>query len=275
MHAESALDPIPFTLFDSPGVRHAVRVATRDGAAFALVEGDRLALLDRAPWHGGTRQGGTIARTDAVLLPPCTPSKIVCVGVNYADHAKESASFTAVPDEPVLFFKPPSAVIAHGRSIRVPVDVGRVDHEAELAVVIGRRLAGGDEAAARGAIAGVTALNDVSARVLQKKDGQFARAKGFDTFCPIGPSIALGLDPTDLAVRARVNGAGRQDGRSKDLVVSAVSLVAFIAQVMTLEPGDVVSTGTPAGVGPIVPGDRVEIEIEGVGILSNPVVARS
>jgi 2-keto-4-pentenoate hydratase/2-oxohepta-3-ene-1,7-dioic acid hydratase in catechol pathway len=165
-------------------------------------------------------------------------------------------SLTALPDEPVLFFKPPSALVAHGLPIRVPADVGRVDHEAELA-------------------AGVTALNDVSARVLQKKDGQFARAKGFDTFCPLGPTIALGLDPADLAVRARVNGATRQDGRSRDLAVSATALVAFIARVMTLEPGDVVSTGTPAGVSPIEPGDFVEIEIGGVGILGNPVVARA
>jgi 2-keto-4-pentenoate hydratase/2-oxohepta-3-ene-1,7-dioic acid hydratase in catechol pathway len=180
-----------------------------------------------------------------------------------------------VPDEPVLFLKPPSAVIAHGEPIRLPPGVGRVDHEAELALVLGRRLTGGGLDEARAAIYGVTALNDVSARVLQKKDGQFARAKGFDTFCPVGPAIAHGLDPADLAVRSRVNGVTRQDGRSKDLVVGAVALVSFIASVMTLEPGDVVSTGTPAGVGPLEPGDFVEIEIEGVGVLGNPVVLRA
>jgi len=257
------------------GVRHAARVATDDGPAYALLDEGRLALLDSAPWAGGRPIGVSLPLDGATLLAPCTPTKIVCIGVNYADHAKESVSRTSVPDEPVLFFKPPSSVVGPGVPIALPPGVGRVDHEAELALVIGRRTFRADAAAARAAIAGVTAVNDVSARVLQKKDGQFARAKGFDTFCPMGPWIALGLDPTDLFVRAKVGDVVRQDGRSRDLVCGPVDLVVYISNVMTLEPGDVISTGTPAGVGPLEPGDVVTIEVEGVGALVNPVVARA
>jgi 2-keto-4-pentenoate hydratase/2-oxohepta-3-ene-1,7-dioic acid hydratase in catechol pathway len=259
---------------DSPGIRHLARITRPAGAAWAWLHDEELELLDAAPWEGGRPTGERVERDGTVLLAPGTPGKIVCIGVNYADHAKESVSRTAVPDEPVLFMKPPSAVIGPGAAIELPPGVGRVDHEAELGLVIGRRTsrAGIDEA--RAAIAGVVAVNDVSARVLQKKDGQFTRAKGFDTFCPLGPSIAIGLDPTDLAVRARVNGVLRQDGRSRDLVCGPVDLVVYISNVMTLEPGDVISTGTPAGVGPIEPGDRVEIEVEGVGTLANPVIER-
>lgn len=256
------------------GVRHAVRVLLGGVARHALVDGDRLVLLDAAPWNAGRPTGESVERAGAFFLVPCEPGKIVCIGVNYADHAKESVSVVAVPDEPILFMKPPSALLAHGGTILLPEGVGRVDHEAEMAFVIGRRTyrAGRDEAAA--AIAGVTAVNDVSARVLQKKDGQFTRAKGFDTFCPLGPSIALGLDPSDLGVVARVGDEVRQDGRTKQLVAGAIDLVIYISNVMTLEPGDVVSTGTPAGVAPLEPGDRVSIEIEGLGPLVNDVRER-
>ncbi len=260
---------------DVAGVRHAARIATADGPMYALFSADRLVLLDAAPWAGGRPIGVELPAADARLLAPCTPTKIVCIGVNYADHAKESASFTSVPDEPVIFLKPPSSVIGPGVAIELPPGVGRVDHEAELALVIGRRTFRANADTARAAIAGVTAVNDVSARVLQKKDGQFTRAKGFDTFCPLGPWIALGLDPTDLAVRARVGGTLRQDGRSRDLVRGPIDLVVFVSNVMTLEPGDVISTGTPAGVGPLEPGDIVAIEIEGVGALTNRVVLRA
>lgn len=254
------------------GVRYVVRVARPEGPRYAEIEGNRLLLLTAAPWEGGLPDGASLPLREASWLPPCTPTKIVCVGVNYAAHAKESVSRTSVPDEPVLFQKPPSALIAHGEAIRLPPDVGRVDHEAELALVIGRRVHRADLALARAALAGVTALNDVSARVLQKKDGQFTRAKGFDTFCPLGPAVAIGLDPDDLQVIARVNGEERQHGRSSDLVFGPAALVQFVSNVMTLLPGDVISTGTPAGVGPILPGDVVEIEIEGVGVLANPVL---
>jgi len=256
------------------GVVHIVRLNVTGEARYAEVRGDRYALLDAAPWLGGRVSGKDVARKGAQLLVPCEPGKIVCIGVNYADHAKESASFTAVPDEPVLFMKPPSALLPYGGTILLPPGIGRIDHEAEMALVIGRRTyrCGADEA--RAAIAGVTAVNDVSARVLQKKDGQFTRAKGFDTFCPIGPAVALGLNPDDLSVVARVGGEVRQDGRTKDLVAGAVLLVVFISNVMTLEPGDVISTGTPAGVAPLASGDRVSIEIEGVGPLVNDVRER-
>jgi 2-keto-4-pentenoate hydratase/2-oxohepta-3-ene-1,7-dioic acid hydratase in catechol pathway len=259
----------------APGRRHLARVATADGAAYALLQSDQLELLDAAPWAGGRPTGLTRPRAGAVLLAPCVPGKIVCIGVNYADHAKESVSRATLPDEPVLFMKPPSAVIGPGAAIAIPPGLGRVDHEAELGLVIGRRVHRANPEAARAAIAGVVAVNDVSARELQKKDGQFTRAKGFDTFCPLGPWIALELDPGDLFVRARVNGVLRQDARSKDLACGPVDLVVFISNVMTLEPGDLISTGTPAGVGPIVPGDQVEIEIEGVGTLANPVIERT
>ncbi|MEP7029068.1 MAG: fumarylacetoacetate hydrolase family protein [Candidatus Eisenbacteria bacterium] len=256
------------------GVVHLVRLRHLGEARYARFEGDRYALLDAAPWDGGRASGQDVPAAGARLLPPCEPGKIVCIGVNYADHAKESVSLSAVPDEPVLFMKPPSALLPHGGTILLPSGVGRVDHEAEMALVIGRRVyrAGRDEA--RAAIAGVTAVNDVSARMLQKKDGQFTRAKGFDTFCPIGPSIALGLDPDDLKVVARVGGEIRQDGRTRDLVAGPVDLVVYISSVMTLEPGDVISTGTPAGVAPLAPGDRVSIEIEGIAALVNDVRER-
>src|SRR5689334_70065 len=224
-----------------PDVRHVVRLELDGRAAYAQVEGDAYRVLDAAPWLGGRATERAVPRAGARLLVPVEPSKIVCIGVNYADHAKESVSVSALPDEPVLFMKPPSSLLAHGGTILLPPGVGRVDHESEMAIVIGRRAfrAGRDEA--RAAIAGVTAVNDVSARVLQKKDGQFTRAKGFDTFCPMGPSVALGLDPSDLAVVARVNDAVRQDSRSSHLHVGAVDLVVYISNVMTLEPGDVIS----------------------------------
>ena len=256
------------------GVGHAVRVLVQGVPRYALVDGDRFALLDAEPWAGGRRDGATLARANARVLVPCVPSKIVCIGVNYADHAKESVSVTALPDEPVLFMKPPSSLLAHGGTILLPPGVGRVDHESEMALVIGRRTFRASRDEARDAIAGVTAVNDVSARLLQKKDGQFTRAKGFDTFCPLGPSVALGLDPDDLGVVARVNGDVRQDSRTSSLHAGPVDLVVYVSNVMTLEPGDVISTGTPAGVAPLAPGDVVSIEIEGLGPLVNDVAER-
>jgi 2-keto-4-pentenoate hydratase/2-oxohepta-3-ene-1,7-dioic acid hydratase in catechol pathway len=256
------------------GVHHVVRLVTPSGPMYALVEGDRCRLLDAAPWLGGRATDRAVPRAGARLLVPVEPSKIVCIGVNYADHAKESVSMVALPEEPVLFMKPQSALLAHGDAITLPEGLGRIDHEAEMALVIGRPTYRVSAAQARAAIAGVTAVNDVSARVLQKKDGQFTRAKGFDTFCPLGPAVALGLDPDDLSVRARVNDELRQDSRTSLLHKGAVELVVFISNVMTLLPGDVISTGTPAGVAPLAPGDVVAIEIEGLPALVNPVVER-
>jgi len=204
------------------------------------------------------------------------PGKIVCVGRNYAAHAKELGN--AVPEQPLLFFKPSSAVIGDGETIILPPESVRVEHEAEIAVVIGRRLTRGDEAAARAAIGGVTCANDVTARDLQKRDAQWTRAKGFDTFCPVGPRV-LAVDGTTfdfagLDVIGRVNGVARQHGRTRDMAVSVPFLVAYISGIMTLEPGDLVLTGTPEGVGPLRAGDVVEVEVPGVGILRNPVGTR-
>jgi len=202
------------------------------------------------------------------------PGKIVCVGRNYRAHAAELGN--AVPERPLLFLKPPSAVIGDGDAIVLPAASQRVEHEGEIGVVIGRRLTGGDEAAARAAVAGIVCVNDVTARDLQTTDGQWTRAKGFDTFCPVGPrvlTVGPDFDLTRLEVRCRVNGVERQRGRAADMVFSIPAILAFIAGVMTLEPGDLVATGTPSGVGPLVNGDRVEVEIPGVGTLGNPVRA--
>lgn len=199
------------------------------------------------------------------------PGKVVCVGRNYAAHARELGN--QVPERPLLFLKPPSAIIRYGDAIVIPPESQRVEHEAEIAVVIGRTLRLGNEAAARASIAGVTCANDVTARDLQKSDGQWTRAKGFDTFCPVGPRVTpvaeLNLDM--LEVIGRVNGVERQRGRAADMAFPIVTLVAYISTIMTLEPGDLVLTGTPEGVGPLVDGDEVEVEIPGVGVLRNPV----
>lgn len=197
------------------------------------------------------------------------PSKIICVGRNYAEHAKELGN--AVPERPLLFFKPPSALIASGEPIVLPTASTQVEHEAEIGVVIGRRMHHVTAVEAELGIAGFICVNDVTARDLQKTDGQWARAKGFDTFCPAGPAVVEGLDWRTLEVIGRVNGVERQRGKTSEMIFDIPQLLKYISGIMTLEPGDLVATGTPAGVGPLAPGDVVEVEIPGVGILSNPV----
>lgn len=206
------------------------------------------------------------------LAPPVQPSKIVCVGRNYAAHAAEHQA--AVPDEPMLFLKPPSALIGHQAAVEFPTSAGRVEHEAELAVIIGKPAHNVSRAEALGFVLGYTCANDVSARDYQKKDGQWGRAKGFDTFCPLGPWIVTDLNPADLAVRCILNGEIRQDSRTSFMVFDVPTLISFISGVMTLLPGDVILTGTPAGVSPLQNGDTVSIEIEGIGTLTNPVRVR-
>jgi len=201
---------------------------------------------------------------------PPAPSKIVAVGKNYREHAAEFGG-TAPEDEPLLFLKAPSALIRPGETIVLPPESDRVDYEGELALVIGRRIKNWPRERWLDALAGVCCANDVTARDLQKKDKQFARAKSFDTFCPIGPEIVSGVDPSNAAITTRLNGTVRQAARVSDMVFSPEFLVAYISRMMTLVPGDLILTGTPAGVGPLSPGDVVEIEIEGVGVLSNPV----
>jgi 2-keto-4-pentenoate hydratase/2-oxohepta-3-ene-1,7-dioic acid hydratase in catechol pathway len=202
-------------------------------------------------------------------MSPIRPGKIVCIGRNYPAHAKEMGN--EVPPVPMLFFKPSSALIGPGEAIRLPSASRRVEFEAEIGVVIGRRLRDADLEASERGIGGYVCVNDVTARDLQKVDGQWGRAKGFDTFCPVGPAVRNGLDWHDLEVICRVNGAERQRARATEMHFSIPSLVSFISGIMTLEPGDLIATGTPAGTAPLHDGDVVEVEIPGVGILSNPV----
>jgi 2-keto-4-pentenoate hydratase/2-oxohepta-3-ene-1,7-dioic acid hydratase in catechol pathway len=201
-----------------------------------------------------------------------TPSKIVCVGKNYVAHAAEMGG--EVPKIPLLFLKPPSSLIADGEPIRRPAASTHVEYEGEIGIVIGARLCDASEDEARAAIAGIVALNDVTARDLQRSDSQWSRAKGFDSFCPVGPMGPVPVSLDDLTVVTRVNGEERQRGRAGEMAFAIPMLLSYISAIMTLEPGDLVATGTPAGVGPLVAGDRVEIEIEGVSRVSNPVVDR-
>ena len=199
------------------------------------------------------------------------PSKIVCIGRNYADHAKELGN--EVPKEPLIFLKPPSALLPPGGTIVLPPVSKQVEFEGEIGVVIGKRAQHVAEGDAESFIAGYTCVNDVTCRDLQKTDGQWTRAKGFDTFCPVGPSV-VALDWRTLSIVTRVNGAERQRGMSSDMIFSIPRLVAHVSAIMTLEPGDLIATGTPAGVGKLAPGDVVEVEIPGIGILSNHVTAQ-
>jgi 2-keto-4-pentenoate hydratase/2-oxohepta-3-ene-1,7-dioic acid hydratase in catechol pathway len=218
--------------------------------------------------HGAVRESAQ-PPDHAVLLPPCAPTKIVCIGRNYADHAKELGN--EAPPEPIIFMKPASALLApNGTIVRPPISQ-RVDHEGELAIVVGKRAKDVPAARWRDYVLGFTCANDVTARDLQKKDVQFTRAKGFDTFAPLGPCIETELDPAALSIVTRVNREVRQDGTTRDMIFGCDVLLAFITQVMTLEPGDVILTGTPAGVGPLQSGDTVEVEIEGIGVLRNAV----
>lgn len=217
-----------------------------------------------------------MALASAHLLAPVTPSKIVCIGRNYREHAKELNH--PIPSEPLIFLKPPSAVLAPGGTVLRPTSLSeRVDYEGELGVVIGKRCHLLRETDNVGDfILGYTCVNDVTARDLQNKDGQWSRAKGFDTFCPIGPIVASDLDPwKGVRVQTRVNGELRQDGNTVDFLFTLNVIMRFISQVMTLEPGDLIATGTPAGVGPLNAGDTVAVTVEGVGTLSNPVADES
>jgi 2-keto-4-pentenoate hydratase/2-oxohepta-3-ene-1,7-dioic acid hydratase in catechol pathway len=246
-----------------------VRAFSQGAPFWAIDEGGLYRVLNAAPWLGGVATGHVrLGR----LLAPVEPGKIVCIGSNYRDHAAEMGK--PVPDRPKIFLKPPSSVVGPEERIEIPPLTTRVDHEAELGVVIGRRCRRVSPADALDYVFGYTCVNDVTARDFQKEDGVFARAKGFDSFCPVGPAVVSGLDPARLRVTARVNDGLRQDGTTADMVFDVAALVSFVSKIMTLEPGDLLSTGTPAGVGPLVAGDRVVIEVEGVGALGNPVVDR-
>ena len=205
------------------------------------------------------------------FLAPVTPSIVVCIGLNYKDHAAEMKK--PLPAEPLVFLKPPGAVIGPDENIRIPAWSGRIEHEAELAVVIGKRASRVKAASAMDYVLGMTCFNDVTARELQAKDGQYSRAKGFDTFAPIGPCIAVGLDPSALDVEGWVNAERRQQSNTRELIFPVPYLIEHVTRFMTLNPGDIIPTGTPSGVGPLQPGDRVTIKVQGVGTLGNPCVA--
>jgi 2-keto-4-pentenoate hydratase/2-oxohepta-3-ene-1,7-dioic acid hydratase in catechol pathway len=247
------------------------RVVSPTGPAWAREDGAHLRLLSAAPWSETAQDlMETLDPREAPLLAPAAPSKIVAIGLNYKDHAAERGK--PLPAEPLVFLKPPSSLIGPGETIRRPAWAGRVDHEAELGLVIGKKaydLASPDEAAAH--IFGAVCVNDVTARDLQDKDVQFTRAKGFDTFCPVGPCLVSDLDLSALAIEGRVNGEVRQKSCTDQLIFPPAYLVWFVSRVMTLLPGDIISTGTPAGIGPLAAGDTVEVELTGVGTLRNPV----
>src|SRR5881392_1343810 len=241
---------------------------TVEGEPGAAVEALTVAEIDGHPFGAVRFTGQRWALPDVRLLSPILPSKVVGIGRNYVEHAAEHQA--EVPKEPLLFLKPSTAIIGHHDLIRLPVQSRQVEHEAELAVVIGapgaRRV---DRAGAQAAIFGYTCANDVTARDLQRSDGQWTRAKGFDSFCPLGPWIVTGLDASDVEVRCEVNEEVRQLGRTRDMVFDVPTLVSYVSHVMTLLPGDVLLTGTPAGVVSLVDGDTVTIRIEGVGELIN------
>jgi 2-keto-4-pentenoate hydratase/2-oxohepta-3-ene-1,7-dioic acid hydratase in catechol pathway len=256
------------------------RLTTPKGSRYALVTEREGALwatgLMAAPPESHTLYDpaepfAPVALAKATLLAPVEPSKIVCVGRNYRDHAAEMGN--EVPAEPLLFFKPPSSLLPPGGTIRLPTLSSRVDYEGELAIVMGKQARGlREDQDVRPWIRGYTIVNDVSARDLQKNDAQWTRAKGFDTFCPCGPLVSDEIDPfAGVVVQTRLNGATKQSASTRDFIFGIQRLLAYITATMTLEPGDLIPTGTPAGVGPMVPGDAVEVSIEGIGVLPNPV----
>ncbi len=251
-----------------------VRVADGAEARWAVVEDDHLVALSGVPFDRLDRTEDLGQIESRRLLAPTAPSKVVCVGRNYAAHAAEHGA--DVPTEPLIFLKPPSSVIGPGEAIVVPPQSRQVEHEAELALVIGRRCRNLGVDNAWSVVAGLTCANDVTARDLQRRDGQWTRGKGFDTFCPLGPWLVTGLDEgsvADVEVTCTVSGELRQRGRTAHMVFSPAHLLAWVTSFMTLEAGDVLLTGTPAGVGPLLDGDTVEVEIGGIGKLSNPVRA--
>lgn len=237
---------------------------------YGVVEGQGVRALTAEPWAGGLPEGPMVPLAEVTLLAPACPSKVVCVGRNYRAHARELGN--EVPKQPLIFIKPSTSVVGPNAPIQIPETSQEVHYEAELAVVIGRTIARANAVQAREAIFGWTCLNDVTARDIQRAEQHFTRAKSFDSFCPIGPTVETSLDLADVAVTCRVNGQQRQRGSARDMVVDPFALVAFVSQVMTLLPGDVVSTGTPEGVGPLHRGDWVEVEVNGIGVLKNPVV---
>jgi 2-keto-4-pentenoate hydratase/2-oxohepta-3-ene-1,7-dioic acid hydratase in catechol pathway len=235
-----------------------------------VIEGDLVTPLSEPPWSGVRKVGGAIPLATATLLPPCEPTKVVAVGLNYKAHATEMGK--ELPQEPLLFLKAPSALLAPGGTVVRPSQSSQVEHEGELALVIGRRASkvGASEALAH--VLGFTCLDDVTARDIQRREKVYARAKGFDTFCPVGPWLETEVaDPQALNLELRVNGAVRQHGTTADMIFPVAEVISFVSRIMTLLPGDLLTTGTPPGVGPLAAGDSVEVEIERIGTLRHSV----
>ncbi|MCI0424917.1 MAG: fumarylacetoacetate hydrolase family protein [Actinobacteria bacterium] len=250
-----------------------VRVRAGDDIVYGIADSEGVLVYNGSPFVAWEPTETVVPWTSATLLAPVIPTKVMCVGKNYEEHAGEMGG--EVPDEPLVFMKPATAVIGPDAGVVYPRISQEVHHEAELAVVISRPARNVRAEDASRYIFGYTAANDVTARDLQRKDGQWTRAKGFDTFCPLGPAIETELDPLErLAVICRVNGDVRQAGFTSDMVFGVAEIIEFITAFTTLLPGDVILTGTPSGVGKVSPGDLMEVEIDGIGSLSNPVVAR-
>jgi 2-keto-4-pentenoate hydratase/2-oxohepta-3-ene-1,7-dioic acid hydratase in catechol pathway len=250
-----------------------VRFQTQDGKKpkYGWLLDDKVGEINGNIYGRYRRQEAATPLANVRLIPPCEPGKIICVGRNYVEHAKELGN--EVPKVPLIFMKPPSAIIPSGDAIVLPPQSSQVEHEAELVVVIGKRGRHIQAGNARKHILGYTIGNDVTARDLQKTDGQWTRAKGFDTFCPFGPWIDTEFDPSDAVITCRVNGQMRQMASTRDMVFNVGVLIAYISSIMTLEPGDLIFTGTPSGVGELKDGDEVSVEIEGLGTIRNKVRA--
>jgi 2-keto-4-pentenoate hydratase/2-oxohepta-3-ene-1,7-dioic acid hydratase in catechol pathway len=245
------------------------RENTQDWPSWGWVSEDRVGVIAGSPFTDFRREAADRHLSAVHLLPPIVPGKIICVARNYIAHATEQD--VEVPALPLLFSKPPSSVIGPGEPILLPPQSNLVEHEAELAVVIGQRARWVSPEEAPGYILGYTAANDVTARDLQRSDDQWTRSKGFDTFCPLGPWIDTHLDPSDVLVTCHVNGQLRQMASTRDMLFPVPQLLAYVSSIMTLEPGDVLLTGTPSGIGPLAAGDEVRVEVEGLGALTNPV----
>jgi 2-keto-4-pentenoate hydratase/2-oxohepta-3-ene-1,7-dioic acid hydratase in catechol pathway len=246
-----------------------VRLFHEQDVRYGLADESTVTLISDEPFAAWEPEG-IVPLPHAQLLAPTVPTKIVCAGLNYRAHATEMGH--DLPDEPVIFLKPPTSVTGHGAEIRIPEGVETVDYEAELALVIGRRTHNVTPEQARTCVLGCTCANDVTSRAHQRKDGQWTRAKGFDSFCPLGPWVETDIDPCDTTLESYVNGELRQSTSTSDMIFDPYELVSFVSRVMTLLPGDVVLTGTPSGVGPMRAGDVVEIKVGGIGSLVNRVV---
>jgi 2-keto-4-pentenoate hydratase/2-oxohepta-3-ene-1,7-dioic acid hydratase in catechol pathway len=250
-----------------------VRYKDKSGIHYGIVDGDKIQAIDTNPFSKWKKTKDSVPLKQTRLMAPCVPTKIVAVGLNYADHAMELSM--DAPKEPIIFLKPPTSVIGSGDEIVFPEMSRQVDYEAEIAVVISKTASMVEEDEAPNHILGYTCANDVTARDLQRADGQWTRAKSFDTFAPLGPWIDTDFDPTDKTVEALLNGMVVQQGSTRDMLFSVPRLIGFISRIMTLNPGDVIMTGTPPGVGSMQPGDMIQVAIGGLGVLTNTIIKRA